>query len=165
VSLVHLPQAQADRLKALYSSGDRPALKAYIGALRAQGWPLRAIGEPLDLPRSTIQYFEKSADQTADTSSIPLSPKAIETAGTKTVRWRTHIPAEQRPMLRELADKAKRVRSTTPQDSELRQASDRLDSLIQHYLDRMVPVTEIAEAMGVTHRAVNARIERRNESD
>ena len=163
MSLETLPAAQAEHLRALYASGDRPGLKAYIVALRAKQWPLRAIGEPLGLSRSTIQYFERSASYIDNTRvEIPLSPRAIETDGVKTVRWRSHIPENQKPTLRLLSDQARRVRAQTPADSPLRRASTDLDYWIEHYLYRMVPVTEIAEAMGVTHRAVKARLERRN---
>ena len=166
MSLPHLPEAQADRLRALHASGDRPALKAYINALRAQQWPLRAIGEPLGLSRSTIQYFEKTAEYVDHTIlDIPFSPKAIETAGARTVRWRSHLPGNQKAWLHVLAQQARKVRAQTLPGSAPHRASEDLDNLIEHYLNRMVPVTEIAEAMGVTHRAVKARIERRSETD
>jgi hypothetical protein len=165
MSLETLPPEQAARLRLLHAQGDHESLKTYIAALRAQQWPLRAIGEPLGLSRSTIHYFERNAKGPKDTSSIPLPERAFEVAGAKTVRWRTHLPPEQRDRLADLAKKARRVRAQTPANSELRIAADTLDTLIEVYLHRMVPVTEIADAMGVTHRAVTARIERRNETD
>lgn len=166
MTLETLPEAQADRLQAIYASGDRPALKAYIAALRARGWPLRAIGDPLGLPRSTVQYFENNApSDVVVAAAIPLSVRFIENAGAKTARWRTHIPEDHRDLLRTRAADARRVRAQTPANSPLREAAERLDNLIELYLSRMVPVTEIAEVMGVTHRAVTARLERRNGSD
>lgn len=162
--LSQLPEAESTKLKEIYESGDREELKSYIASLRAQQWPLRAIGEPLGLSRSTIQFWEKNyTDEPND--EVLYSPRAIETSGVKTVRWRTQILDGDYIRFRELAALAKGVRSQTPQGSPLRLASAELDALIETYLSRMVPITEIAKAMGVTHRAVKARIERRHENE
>ena len=164
MSLATLPTAEVDRLKALHESGDRDALRAYIRALREQQWPLRAIGDPLGVSRSTVQYWEQTGQPAKDPKDtvVPLSPRAITTAGTKTVRWRSRLPEGVAEQLKYHADRAKMVRSQTPPNSPLRQSAKILDDMIALYLSHMVAVTEIAEAMGVTHRAVKARMERRN---
>ena len=163
MTLTQLPEEEATYLKKLYESGDRKALKRHIAALRDKQWPLRAIGEPLGLSRSTIQFWERAADGGYPSKAVTLSPKAIETAGVKTVRWRTRIHPVHWEEFGKLAKSAQKVRSQTPEISQLREDAERLDVLIEYYLNKMVPVTSIAKAMGVTHRAVKARMERRDE--
>ncbi len=163
--VVQLPKEEQDALVALHKGGDRVALKSRILALRAQKWPLRAIGEPMGVGRSTVQMWEQSSsevDQSMLPEDVKLSPRAIETAGVKEVRWKVAVSSEDVYWLRTLYLSARKVRSQTPQSSPLRANSAELDELIEHYLNKMVPVTDIARHMGVTHRAVKARLERRN---
>lgn len=160
MTLAHLPEVEQQKIRDLYASDDRPALKNHIAALRRQHWPLRSIAEALGLSRATVQYWERNADPTSQPEKVPLSPKAIETAGVRTVRWRSHLRQDEAERLAVLAPQAQKVRSQTPEDSPLRDAAALLDALILKAQGRMVAVTEIAQAMGVTHRAVSARLER-----
>lgn len=163
MSLAQLPQNEANRLREIHASGDRDALRGYIRALRDRRWPLRAIGEPLGLSRSTIQFWETTGVPEENPSQeivVSMSPRAIETAGDKLTRRRSEVLEEDKQRMNLLSFMAKQVRSQTPENSPLRRAANELDAKIEEYLKRMVPVTEIAKAMGVTHRAVKARMER-----
>ena len=162
---MNLPEAEAKILKELRASGDKDALRSKVAALRAQKWTLRTIADAVGVSRTTIQDWERGAPQSDEPPDATLSPKAIETAGDKTVRWRSHIKRVDKERLARLAPQAQKVRSQTPAESPLRQAADLLDLTIVYYIERMTAITEIAEAMGVTHRAVKARLERMVESD
>ena len=158
--IVDLPKELVEELLAIYESGDREMLSNYIISLRAQKWPLRAIGEPIGMSKSTVQFWERAA--TADAVDTTYSPRAIESAGVRTVRWSARISDGDLERFRTLSEEARKVRSQTPENSSQRIAAEELDLLIEVYLNKMVTVTDIANAMGVTRRAVRARMERRN---
>ena len=155
-----LPPLESERLLELYENGDRVELKRYIAALRANKWTLQAVAETLGVSKSTVQYWERHA-KGVNPEDAPLSPRGVEVQGVKTVKWRTHVPTKDVEHIAYLAQQARKVRSQTPAGSQLYKDAEMLDFLIQENLTRMVSVTELAGIMGVTNRAVKARIERR----
>jgi len=66
-----------------------------------------------------------------------------------------------RDRLVELAASVRTIRGWTPANSQARKDAETLEVLIESYILRGVPVKRIAMRMGVTYRAVAARLERR----
>jgi len=155
-----LPLEEQKRLRAVRESEDLPALRQRVLALRNAKWPLRAIGDPLGAPRSTVRMWEQAADPNGELPVVAECPRAERERGERTVRLRMDVPPDERDKLRDLATAARQVRGRTPKDAPARIAANELDELIQQYIDRNVPVKRIAEHMGVTPRAVTARHER-----
>lgn len=158
-----LPYHEAETLRKLYDSGDRVCLQLYIVALRAQLWSLQEIADVLNVSRSTVLFWERNApDRAAIMPTVPLSHRAIENAGVRTLKKRVHIPKNDRALLPHLAQQARKVTRTTPSSSQLKKDAELFDRLIEIYLERTVPITEIAQAAGISHRAISARLERKN---
>lgn len=157
-----LPDTENARLQELYGQKDRSELISYVSLLRSTGWTLQDIANCLGVQRSTVQYWERKAKNPQSVKEVPYSPREIEQRGVKTVKTFVLIPKNDEIRLKELSIQAKKISNRTPADSPLRQMSYELDCLIYKHVRRMVPVSKIAEAMGVTHRAVRARLERSN---
>ena len=155
-----LPLGEQKRLQAIRESEDLPALRQMVLALRNAKWPLRAIGDPLGAPRSTVRMWEQAADPNGELPIVPECPRAERERGERTIRLRMDVPPDERADLRKLAASARQVRGRTPDDAPARIDANKLDALIQEYINRNVPVKRIAEHMGVTPRAVTARHER-----
>ena len=156
-SVIELPAEEQDKLRALRAADDLPALRQYVLALRKARWPLRAIGDPLEAPRSTVRMWEKGADPDGKLPDVPECVRAQRDRGERVANLRMDVPPEDRPVIRDLAIEARNVRSKTPDTAPARIAADKLDKMIVEYIDHNVPVKRIADHMGVTPRAVAAR--------
>lgn len=159
-SVIELPEDEQAKLREIRESGDLHALRLRVLALRQAKWPLRAIGDPLDAPRSTVRMWETNADPDGEIPPVPECERAKRERGERTVRLRMDVPPADRELLLKLAKSARQVRGRTPKDADIRKDADQLDKLIESYINRNVPVKRIAEHMGVTPRAVAARYER-----
>lgn len=159
-SVAVLPIEEQNKLRAVRESDDLPALRQRVLALRNAKWPLRAIGDPIDAPRSTVRMWEQGADPNGELPIVPECPRAQRERGERVVRKTLDVPPEERKRLRDLATKARQVRGRTPKDAPARIAADELDALIARYIQREIPVKRVAGHMGVTPRAVAARYER-----
>lgn len=159
-SVIELPAEEQEKLRKIRASDDLPALRQYVLALRLARWPLRAIGDPLDAPRSTVRMWEKAADPSGDLPDVPECVRAQRDRGERVANLRMDVPPDDRALLRELATEARGVRAKTPNTAPARVAADKLDAIIAKYIERDVPVKRIADHMGVTPRAVAARFER-----
>lgn len=158
-----LPETEQALLKKLRADGDLPLLRARVALLRDAGWTLAAIGAPLEANRSTTRMWEYAAisddyDKVKEFASVPVFDRAPK--GVKVIRKYRDVPAPERDALRDLANKARSVRGWTPDDAESRKAANELESRLLAYDAKGVPLKRLAEHMGVTHRAVAARIER-----
>jgi hypothetical protein len=159
-SVAVLPEEEQHKLRAVRESGNLPELRQRVLALRLKEWPLRAIGDPLDAPRSTVRMWEKGADPAQPLPEVPECERAERNRGERVIKLRMDVPFEDREELRRLAESARLVRGRTPKESPQRQSADKLDLMIEAYISRNVPVKRIATHMGVTPRAVAARHER-----
>lgn len=162
-AVIELPVEEQEKLRAIRAADDLPALRQYVLALRTARWPLRAIGDPLDAPRSTVRMWEKGANPEAPLPDVPECVRAQRDRGERVANLRMDVPPADRGVLRELAEEARNVRAKTPSTAPPRVAADRLDLLISEYISHEVPVKRIADHMGVTPRAVAARYERHQE--
>lgn len=162
-TVVVLPEEEQAKLRAIRESGDLIELRQRVLALRKAKWPLRAIGDPLGAPRSTVRMWETNANPELDVPTVPECEKAERERGERVVRLRMDVPPEDRDELKRLAISARHVRGRTPKDSPARKDAERLDQMIETYVKRNVPVKRIAGYMDVTPRAVAARLERYHE--
>lgn len=157
---IQLPESEKQALVAAREAGDLVALRQRVLALRQAGWPLRAIGDPLNTGRSTARMWELHADPKEATPSVTQCPRGKHGAGERVVRMRLDVPPSERDELKRLALSARKVRGSTPQDAQERRDAKQLEQMIKRYVHRGVPVKRIAGHMGVTYRAVAARLER-----
>lgn len=157
-----LPPHEIKVLNHMIATGDVSGLRSRVALLRSKGWTLRQLAEVVGVSHTTISNWEDTP--TNPDSRTTLSPKAVTSAGVKTVRWYVRLTSKDREQLADLSKSAKKVTSASSTSSQNYRDSLMLDELIVAHLHRMVPITEIAEAMDVTHRAVRARLERRNDS-
>lgn len=161
-----LPEEEQQLLQKLRADNNLPLLRARVALLREAGWTLASIGAPLDANRSTTRMWEYASAKSdfpeakalREVPEIERPPK-----GAKVLRKYPDVPVDEREHLRDLADKARTVRGWTPDDDPSRKAADELGELLINYREMGVPLTRLADHMGVTHRAVAARIERSTE--
>jgi hypothetical protein len=167
-SNAELPEAEKQLLQTLRSNPDQRGLHERAVALRTAGWPLRAIGEAVNVSRMTVHVWEKSVKQNPDAldrasrcRNIPRLPMTARGSGVTVKKMKFDVPPRDRDRLRELADLAKTVRRWSGPDSPERKASDELDVLVQKYVEeRGVAPMSVARHAGVTRRAIMARLER-----
>ncbi len=141
-----------------------PLLRARIRLLREAGWTLAQIGAPLTKTRSTIRLWQLAAldehlDVAREQGDVPaLVIKKI--SGVRTVQLYPDVPQARRQELHDLAAKARTVRGWMADADEAREAAHKLEQLLGEYRVLGVPYKRLAGYMGVTHRAVAARLER-----
>jgi hypothetical protein len=144
----------------------RVEMESRLRALWKAGWSLAIIGASFSPPRpkTTIHFWVKRAQDLKLSRPIPSpAPKSLTTSvPTKNApRLRSispGVPPEIRPRLRELSELSKRYRAKTRHDSPLAEANRELTYLAQQLRARGVPTAAIAEAAGVTYRAMARRL-------
>jgi DNA-binding NtrC family response regulator len=130
-------------------------LKARCRALYDAGWTLSAIGEPLGKQRSTIRLWVNSVEPSTGGFSIPLPidktyvPKKTPSPG---------ISAVDRQRITELAPLARKYRSKLPDTHPSSKANYELTALCMSLHSQHVTIQELADAAGVTYRAMYRRI-------
>lgn len=165
-----LPEREAKVLRELREAGANalPALRARVSLLRDAGWSLAAVGAPLGANRSTTRMWQTSAKPEDVKRCVKQygKPDAAppRRSAAKVVRLYPDVPEADRAKLVKLAESARRVRGWTPQDAQERKDADSFEKLLRKYHeDRGVPMKRLAEHIGVTHRAIAARLERADE--
>lgn len=163
-----LPEAAAQELRDARERSQTEFF-AHIVALRAERWPLRAIGDVFGVTRVAAKAWftraeaDDEAVELSKTLSVPRLPINSRGNGVKAVKLVPDVPEKDRDVIRNLADQAKNVRRWTPEESTEREAAFALEELLYHYhKNRHVPVTKLAEYAGVTRRAVAQRLEKRS---
>lgn len=164
-----IPELEARKLVELREAGPNslPQLRARVAALREAGWSLAAVGKPLNANRSTTRMWQTSAKPEDVAASIkelgrpPIAP--VRRSTSKVVRLYPDVPEEERGHLVELATSARRIRGWTPPESQQRKDAAEFEESLRRYNKRGVPLKRMAEHIGVTHRAIAARLERSDE--
>lgn len=167
-----LPGYVADELRDLRESNDSEFLSTIL-ALRAKGWPLRAIGDVFQVTRAAVQNWVVRAQNdevivsAAETVSVPEIPLGMRGTRLKVKKLVPDVPESDREVIRSLTEEASVVKRWTPEGSRAREAALELENLLYHYsVERRVSVTKLAQYAGVTRRAVQQRIEKeRNRVD
>lgn len=139
------------------------------GRLRAlwnAGWSLGVIAKSLKpaRPKSTVHFWVKNASDQEQTRTIPSPPAKSLTSSaplSSAPRMRSispEVPLDMVSHIRQLAELSKRYRSKTPSSSPLAQANRELTEIALDLYHRGVPAASIAQAAGVTYRAMARRI-------
>lgn len=133
-----------------------------VAALYNVGWSLQTIGDSLlpKHPRSTIRTWVQRATG-VNTIDAPIPEPKLKTpeGGYQKVRPESPgVPQDTLELIRELAPLARSYRSRMATTSAAAVANDRLTALciLQH--QKGVSIRELAEAAGVTYRAMYKRI-------
>jgi hypothetical protein len=130
-----------------------------IAALYNAGWPLQAMGDALSPkhPRSTIRvWVQRAKGLNAIDAPIP-KPKAVSLLP-KVKSNSPGIPQDTLEIIQDLAPIARRFRSRMATTAAQAVANDRLTGICITLYQNGVSIKELAEAAGVTYRAMYKRI-------
>jgi len=155
-----LPQDELDFLASL----DEPSYHARLKALWENGWSLSAIGLSLSpaRPKTTIHFWIGRAPTQTQFRPLPVPPENTPAknspAPTRLRAVSPSVPHDLRPRLRELSDLAQRYRARCSPDSPQAQANEELTTIARTLRSMGVPTVDIAEAAGVSYRAMAKRL-------
>jgi hypothetical protein len=164
-SVAFIPDDEVERLQALRNNRDLPGLRSRILALRNAGWTLAGIGAPFQVPYSTVRAWERAA--TPDTHPIPHDD--VPTPGRpprrpghviRVRKMRPDVPPSERQRLSQLAEEARILRRTTSPTHPAWHSQRILEDLLTTYIERGVPIANLARYCNVSNRAIAARMER-----
>lgn len=155
----------ADEVRFLVSL-QKEHLHGRLRALWQSGWSLGIIANSLDpkKPKSTVHFWVQNAKDQEQHRTIPTPPPKSLTVSApllNTPRLRSispSVPTEVKPRLRDLSLLARRYRSKSDPNSEFAVANRELTDLARSLYNRGVPATDIAEAAGITYRAIARRL-------
>lgn len=144
----------------------RSSFESRLRALWEAGWSLNSLGQSLRpaRPKTTIHFWVRRAESEKQIRAIPAPQKkslATETPTKKPPRLRPvspGVPQDMKPKLRELSELARRYRSRTPASSPFAQANEELTTIALTLRSMGVPTAKIAEAAGVSYRAMAKRL-------
>jgi hypothetical protein len=180
-----LPRSEVLLLRGL----PRAEVRARARDLYRAGWSLSSIAEAFDPPkaRTSIRSWlttshpslehplPSPASSASSSSTIDTAESFTSTSSTLSQHpapARTQrdyrqvdsaasvISSSERSRIAELAPLARRYRAGTPRLGPLGVANDELTALARKLYDRGAPVRELAEAAGVTYRAMARRLGR-----
>lgn len=161
-----LPQNEINYLDSL-SKTSTNEFHARLRALWEAGWSLSVLGNSVSpkRPRATIHYWVRKASVVAQSAPIP-SPeynKSLTTAllGVVPAKTRTIAPTvtpEVAQRLRSLSLQARRYRSRTTEGNRFAVANREFTALCKELRSQGVPAVDIAQAAGISYRAVARRI-------
>ena len=158
----HLPKDEVSFIDSL----ERPAAESRLRALWEAGWSLSILGDSLSpaRPKTTIHFWVKRATPEEQKRPIPPPPPRSLTTSVPTKnapRIRSvspGVPPDMKPRLKELATLARRYRARTLPDSPLAKANQDLTAMAVALRFMGVPTAAIAEAAGVSYRAMARRL-------
>ncbi len=157
-----LPPHEVEFLNSLTAD----ALIVRVNALYMQGWSLQCIGEALSpkRPRTTIRSWvlrassqEKSGTEVID-APIPTPKQYTDKSTYQKKRNSPGIPPMILEDIENLAPLARTFRSRMASTSAPAVANQRLTELCKDLHSRNVSIRELAEAAGVTYRAMYKRV-------
>lgn len=153
-----LPSDTATQLVAL--KGNSPEeFYALVRALRNEGWPLRAIGEPFNVSRTAVQGWERNYKgqaqfQLPKVPELPLpAPKDRKNSSKKFT-----LTPEEADSLKKLADLASGVRRYTDAHAPSRRAATELEAKLIEYSERGLSRKQLAEYCGVSDSSIKQRL-------
>lgn len=157
------PSLPSDEL-AFLDSLDEESRYARFKALWENGWSLASIGFSLNpvRPKTTIHFWISRAPEQTQFRPIPIPPEITPAknspAPTRLRAVAPMVPPDLRPRIRELAELAQKYRARCSPDSAPAQANDELTTIAKTLRSMGVPTIEIAEAAGVSYRAMAKRL-------
>jgi hypothetical protein len=157
-----LPPAEVEYLNSLEIN----ALIPRVNSLYKAGWALQAIGECLSprRPRSTVRSWVVKADELGaqEVVDAPTIPSPIHKTAAEGYQKRRPtspgIPEDTFDEVRSLAPLARSYRAKMAQTSSAAVANRRLTDICTKLHENGVGIRELAEAAGVTYRAMYKRI-------
>lgn len=166
---IPLPQSEIDFLTRL-SVSDPAEFHSRLRVLWEAGWSLSVLGNALNpkRPRATVHYWVRraSAPSAALLSVAVPSPSfqkpltallgtIVPDAKTRTVA--PTVTPELSDKLRTLSLQARRYRSRTTEGNRFAVANQEFTQLIKELRSQGIPAVDIAEAAGISYRAVARR--------
>lgn len=160
-----LPQGEIDFLSSL-SRTNTAAFHARLRALWEAGWSLSVLGNSVSpkRPRATIHYWVRKAEVVPQIAAVPFpeynKPLASALLGVVPAKTRTIGPTVTPDMARRLRDlsmQARRYRSRTASTNKFAVANEEFTALVKELRSQGVPAVDIAEAAGISYRAVARR--------
>lgn len=141
-------------------------LKERVKALWESGWSLSVIANSLKptKPKSTVHFWVQNTASASQRRPIPPTPPKSLTVTAPlsdapiTRSISPSVPPDLKPHIRQLANLSKRYRAKTPANSPLAEANRELTIITLDLYHRGVPAAAIAEAAGVSYRAIARRI-------
>ena len=159
-----LPPREAELLNSL--SQDDLMARAY--ELYQAGWTLQAIGDALQppRPRSTVRswllrFQEPDLTPLAHPAAIPAPRYQTHQDGYQKRRPQSPgILPDELALIQKLAPVARRFRAKVSSNDSTRVANDQLTAVCLRLYYSGVSITELAQAAGVTYRAMVKRIKK-----
>ncbi len=162
---IPLPQNEVEYLKALASANVK-LFHSRLKALWEAGWSLSVLGNSLTPKRSraTVHYWVRNASSISQTIEVPKPEfsKSLPSAllGVVQAKSRTVSPSvtpEVAKQLRELSLQARRYRARTSSTNKFAVANEQFTKLVKELRSQGIPAVDIAEAAGISYRAVARR--------
>lgn len=164
---IPLPPSEVAYLLSLASSASQREFHGRLRALWEAGWSLSVLGNALNpkRPRATVHYWVRKAVLVPQSVAVP-SPEfqkpltALLGTVVPSVKTRTVAPTvtpELSDKLRTLSLQARRYRSRTTQDNRFAVANREFTELIKELRSQGIPAVDIANAAGISYRAVARR--------
>lgn len=153
-----LPSDEVSLLNSLFDE----ELYTRVRSLYAAGWTLQAIGDAFDPPRSrtTVRYWcNRTHSPSPLTDALP-APRYKPTGYVSRRPKSPGIPEETRREIAYLAELARKYRAKMSPVSPQAIANEELTRICLDLYAAKVPVRELAEAAGVTYRAMARRLGR-----
>jgi predicted transcriptional regulator len=150
-----LPKETGDLLRGLSTLAER---RAYCRLLVDKGWTLQSIANELFVTREMVRLYTKHEDSDLFeiVSHLPVPDVPVITEQVYVRTW-VEIDPQVLKRLKELQPLAQQVRSHSPR---YRAEGEEYTRLIAGEIERGVLSWKIAEALGVTHGAINFRMTR-----
>ena len=148
-----LPPEEAQHLQQLRGT----ALKLRARRLYEVGWTLSAIGAPIDRSRSTVRFWVNNVPELKAPSDRPV-PTPEDKSYKRKRPLSPGITEDQRNRIAYLAPIARTYRARLPKTHQASQANAELTKLCKKLHSNGVPIQEIANAAGVTYRAMYRRV-------
>jgi hypothetical protein len=161
-----LPQSEIDFLARLAASSQK-AFHSRLRSLWDAGWSLSVLGNSLSpkRPRATIHYWVRKADLLPTDIVVPspsfqkpltaLLGTVVPAAKTRTIA--PTVTPEMSDKLKALSLQARRYRSRTTEGNSFAVANREFTVLIKELRAQGIPAVDIAEAAGISYRAVARR--------
>lgn len=136
------------------------ALIGRVAALYNEGWPLQSIGEALSprRPRTTIRSWVLKNQPNIVDAPIPSPKLSVAETGTEKKRVSPGIPRSSFEDIQQLSPLARTFRSRMASTSAPAVANERLTQICKDLHANNVSIRELAEAAGVTYRAMYKRV-------
>lgn len=151
-----LPQDTANKLTAL--KGTCPEeFYALVSALRTEGWPLRAIADPLGVSRTAVANWGHNPAQPGPPPDVPKMPAPPAKEPKKSKKPQS-LPDEEAQELRELAAAATSVRRYTDQNAASRRAATELERRLIGYRKEGYSFRKLASYAEVSDSSLKQRL-------